>query len=431
MKKSYLNEWYKKRGIRFIWQRLISLLTRYSLFSGKITKPINTCVAILAEFDCEPTFFVPAVILKKYPKFILKLKDAGCEIAVHGYHHIDLRQIPIEQACGTLELAAQTFENHGIKARGFRVPYLGCNEDLLKAIPSKLFNYSSNIAINWDYNSTLNKRSEFSNTLRRIYLAKSSQETICIPWKHFDFVEIPVCLPDDLDLHDGFCLGPEEIAQFWCQLLHKIHARGELFTLLVHSELAFVYAQPLKIFFQEIQRLQSSVWLAKLSEISDWWIEKTNFEVKIENGADNLHITFNCSPLATILTRGVDLNGNQQAWDERYSRLYAKDIRLAPGPRPFIGVSPTTSEQIISFLHNQGYILDTSELANQCATYINHTILSGLNTELQLVNYIEASNGPLIKFGHWPDGAKSALNVTGDLDAITLLDYATRLWLKF
>lgn len=287
------------------------------------------------------------------------------------------------------------------------------------------------MAISWDDISPLCKRSEFSNTLRQIYLAKSSQEAICIPWKHFNFIEIPVCIPDDLDLHDGYSKGVEEIAQYWCQLLHKIHERGELFTLLFHSELAFICAQPLKILFQEIQHLQPSVWIAKLSEITDWWIEKDNFRVKIENGADKLHITFNCSPHATILTRGLGINGNQQAWNERYYRVYSTDLELASRLRPFIGLSPTTSKRIISFLLNQGYIIDTSELANQCATYIDQTILSRLNSELQLVNYIEASNAPLIRFGRWPDGFKSALNVSGDLDAITLFDYATRLWGKF
>ena len=146
MENLYIIKWFNKRGIRFIWQRLLSLLTRYGLFSGKIAKPIDSCVAVLAEFDCKPTFFVPAVILKKYPQVIIKLKNAGCEIAVHSYQHIDLSQIPIQQACESLELACRTFENFGIRPRGFRGPYLGCSEDLLKAIPSKLFNYSSNMA---------------------------------------------------------------------------------------------------------------------------------------------------------------------------------------------------------------------------------------------------------------------------------------------
>ncbi len=292
MDKLYLSKWFEKRDPRFIWRRLISLLTRYSLFPGKIAKSIDACLAVLTEFKCQPTIFVPAVILERYPEIILKLRDAGCEIAIHGYRHIDLSQIPSEQACEMLEHAIQTFESYGIISRGFRCPYLGCNENLLKAIPSSLFHYSSNIAINWNDTSALHKSSDFSNSLRKIYTPKPSQDHICIPWKHFGFVEIPVCYPEDLDLHDGYNMNAEEIAQFWCQLLHKIHTRGELFTLLFHSELAFRCAQPLKILFQEIQQLQPSVWIATLSEISDWWAEKADFEIQINDGNDNLHIKF-------------------------------------------------------------------------------------------------------------------------------------------
>ena len=428
MQKSYLGKWFKKRDPGFIWRRLISLLTRYGLFPGKIANPLNACLAVLTEFDSKPTFFVPAVILKRYPQVILNLKDSGCEIAVHGYQHIDLSHIPPETAGEMLVRASRTFEDYGIKSYGFRCPYLGWSEDLLKAIPSGSFNYSSNTAISWDDISALYERREFSNSLRKIYLPKPSEDTICIPWNHYGMVEIPVCFPEDLDLYDGYKKGAEEIAQFWCQVFNKIHARGELFTLLFHSELAFLCAQPLKILFQEIQQYQPSVWIASLNEISDWWREKDNFKVNIENGADHLNISFNCSPRATILTRGLDSNGNQQTGDEKYFRQHSNVIQVPSGTRPFIGLPSTTPKRIISFLQNQGYILDTSEFANQCVTYIDQTKLSGLATELQLVNFIEASNGPLIKFGHWPDGAKSAVNVSVDLDALTLFDYANRLW---
>jgi hypothetical protein len=53
--------------------------------------------------------------------------------------------------------------------------------------------------------------------------------------------------------------------------------------------------------------------------------------------------------------------------------------------------------------------------------------LDGLN-HMQLVGHIEASPGPLARYWRSPDGAKSALCITEDLDALTLLDYAGRLF---
>jgi len=81
-------------------------------------------------------------------------------------------------------------------------------------------------------------------------------------------------------------------------------------------------------------------------------------------------------------------------------------------------------------LREQGYILDTGETAMHCGTYIDAATLARLTSEVDLINYIEASPGPLIRYWRWPSGAKSALCVTGDLDALTLLDYASRLFVR-
>jgi len=84
----------------------------------------------------------------------------------------------------------------------------------------------------------------------------------------------------------------------------------------------------------------------------------------------------------------------------------------------------------VSFLREQGYILDTGETATRCATYIDAATLAGLRSEVELIDYIEASPGPLVRYWRWPDAARSAMCVTGDLDALTLLDYASRLFVR-
>jgi len=46
---------------------------------------------------------------------------------------------------------------------------------------------------------------------------------------------------------------------------------------------------------------------------------------------------------------------------------------------------------------------------------------------VDLIEHIEASPGPLMKLGRWPDAAKSAFCLAGDLDALSLRDYMGRL----
>jgi len=71
--------------------------------------------------------------------------------------------------------------------------------------------------------------------------------------------------------------------------------------------------------------------------------------------------------------------------------------------------------------------VDTCERATPCATYIDAAALARQTSEVELIHYIEAVADPLIRHWGWPGGAKSAMRVTGDLDALTLLDYALRL----
>jgi hypothetical protein len=44
-----------------------------------------------------------------------------------------------------------------------------------------------------------------------------------------------------------------------------------------------------------------------------------------------------------------------------------------------------------------------------------------------LLAQIEETDSPLVRLGRWPDGAQSALAVTGDIDALTLWDYGLRM----
>jgi len=45
-----------------------------------------------------------------------------------------------------------------------------------------------------------------------------------------------------------------------------------------------------------------------------------------------------------------------------------------------------------------------------------------------VLDAIESGTGPLVRVWRWPDGARSALAVTGDIDALTLRDFVVRSW---
>lgn len=425
-----LREWLDVRGPGYAFGRGRRLLDRYGLAASEAKERIESCVSALAEHGCAPTFPTPGRVVQRYPGYVRHLQELGAEIAVHSYDHVDLAVLSSEEARQQLLRAAEVFAGNGVEAFGFRCPYLSCTDELVQMASNGTFDYSSNKAIRWE----IALRADPAHTsrdvqvLQRLYHPASARDTVCVPWMQADLVEIPVCLPDDLEVHDGLQLGSDGLTQVWNEILRDSHRRGELFDLLFHPELSRQCQQPLLSVLQEAAGLHPPVWIARLRDISTWWREKAKFSMTRTDTPSGLHITFDCSARATILAKALNGPVPQQSWAGEYKQLRTRELDLSGEILPFVGLPDGAPPRVVSFLREQGYILDIGETATRCATYIEAAVLAGLASDVELIELIEASPGPLVRYWRWPDGAKSALSITGDLDALTLLDYASRLF---
>jgi hypothetical protein len=426
----YIRKWYKMRGARFVLHRSSILLQRYGVTATKNIHRIGECTEALAELGYGPTFFTPGILVERYPHFIQGLQENGAEIAVHSYQHINLDLLSISEAEQQLIKAINIFSRYGVENHGFRCPYLGYREEMLAALPNGMFDYSSNEAILCDLGSQYDTshKSLFFNTLEKFYKGGNFSENPCLPFMRSNMVEIPICVPDDLQLHDGLLLDEEGITQVWARMLEQTYVRGELFTLIFHTELASFHSGSFTRLIMRAREYQPSVWIARLQDISDWWREKSKFKVDITSNLNELKLTFDCSPRATILVRGLDLHNSGLKWDGVYVKLQSNTLEVPANPRPFIGIADGIPEDIVSFLQEQGYILNIDDTASSCGLILNNEILNNLSNNVELVNFIESSTTPLVRYWRWPNGAKSAMSITGDLDALSLWDYATRLF---
>jgi peptidoglycan/xylan/chitin deacetylase (PgdA/CDA1 family) len=423
-----LTKWFAKRGAAFVGQRAKSLVQRYGISPEKAASRIVACVATLAEYGCAPTLATPGSIVRRHSAFIREVQAAGAEIAVHSYDHVDLAACRTEQAVSQLLRGWETFQHYGIEAHGFRCPYLSYTNSVFDALPKGLFDYSSNVSVRWDLSrdSASSVAGGFFDTVNQFYHPQSAAETVCVPYTDSNVLEIPVCVPDDIQMHDGLGVESEGIGTAWIAALSHIYDRGELFTLLFHPELADCCEPAFRSLLPKARRLKPEVWIARLQDVSDWWKEKSNFTIETRQDSSRLRVVFNCSERATILARGLHANGTSRPWDERYCRLQGHRFDLPAEPRPFVGVENATTATL-SFLKEQGYIVETDEGAGRCAIHIDRPTLARLANPVELINYIELRPGPLMRLWRWPDGFKCALSITGDLDALSLLDYASRL----
>jgi hypothetical protein len=76
-------------------------------------------------------------------------------------------------------------------------------------------------------------------------------------------------------------------------------------------------------------------------------------------------------------------------------------------------------------LRQQGYFVEIGADPGRCAFYLERKSFDRQD-ERPLLKELEGGDWPLVRLGRWPEGAQSALCVTGDIDAFTLMDYALR-----
>jgi hypothetical protein len=112
-------------------------------------------------------------------------------------------------------------------------------------------------------------------------------------------------------------------------------------------------------------------------------------------------------------------------WARGYRRCQASELVLKTHPRPFIGVPVSAPQELTSFLKQQGYIVEVGDRPQDYTIYVDQTGFVPADKRA-LLDRIETSDKPLVKLGRWPDGAGSALAITGDIDALTIWDYGQR-----
>ncbi len=81
---------------------------------------------------------------------------------------------------------------------------------------------------------------------------------------------------------------------------------------------------------------------------------------------------------------------------------------------------------MLGFLRQQGYIVQVSDHSRDYTIYLDQTNFAPQD-ERPLLAQIEENAKALVRLGRWPNGAYSALCVTGDIDALTVWDYALRI----
>jgi hypothetical protein len=353
------------------------------------------------------------------------------EFAIHGYMHVDHSQLSPEVQLEHVGRALSIFEKNGITCQGFRSPYLQWNSGTLDAIKSHGLDYESNQPILWDVLDGQLIEPAARAAYRRVidfYSVKSAWQYLSLPRLENGLVHIPVALPDDemlierLRFHDA-----RQIEAAWRSILQQTYERGELFTLSLHPERTAECQQALAGVLADARGRQPAIWIAQLRQVADWWRRKQATQVQVHNlGEGRFHLEFQGPEQLTVLVRGFQVEVSVQPWFDNYSRVMEAQLTLKSSNSPFIGVSPDTPANLVVFLRQLGYLVEINPQRSGYGLYLEQKMFSEVD-EKPLIDHIEGSGVPLIRLGFWPAGARSALAITGDIDALTLWDFGLRL----
>lgn len=415
-----------------VYRRIWTIGKRYGLTETRMARALEQLYRLLEQFDCQATLPIPAVVLARNSKTIQKLQAHGIEFAVHGYTHVDYSQLATEIQLTHLHRAREIFAGWGITATGFRAPYLRYGDDLWRSLGEVGYSYSSSQSIVWDALDTDVLSPPIYAAYQRaiaFYAPERASQRLALPRLIDQVVEIPVSLPDDEILIDRLGDGSNGLVEkVWLQILSQTYQRGELFTIQLHPERTDVCTNGLASVLAEARSLTPAVWVARLDEIASWWRARAEAIVEVREVEDgSLHLSVAGPPGTTLLARGVEVFGPTEPWADDYRQITIPACTIRATGRPFVGVSPICPSAMIRFLRQQGYIVEASESSRSYPVYLDRTDFAPQD-ERPLLSHVEENSGSLVRLGRWPNGARSALSITGDVDALTILDYGWRLF---
>jgi peptidoglycan/xylan/chitin deacetylase (PgdA/CDA1 family) len=417
----------KGKGLPNLFKRSLAIGGRYGLTPAKMDDMMGRFARILEEFDCGATFPLTAWTLTRSKGILEKYQNQGIEFAVHGYYHVDHSQLSLDQQLDHLNKARQMFETHNLSCNGFRCPYLRWNQNTLAALGLLNFSYDSSQALVWDVVDGVG--TEAYQRVLDFYGAQSAADYPALPRLMDNLVRIPYCLPDDEALVERLQLTDmEPMTEVWPEVLRRTYESGELFTVGLHPERIALCEEPLRAVLSQARSLSPTVWMARLDEIASWWRSRTEATYQaVKENKNSFRLTVNGPTGTTILARSVVIEAPTKPWINGYQRVLSNDFVFRANQLPFIGLPPDSPPALTSFLQQQGYLVESGDDAESCAFYLNRTDFAPKD-ERPLLTKVEEGSWPLLRLARWPDGAQSALSVTGDIDALTLWDYMLRVF---
>jgi hypothetical protein len=164
-------------------------------------------------------------------------------------------------------------------------------------------------------------------------------------------------------------------------------------------------------------------------------LDEGHYSVQLVNGGISRNAKSGYSDI-TILVKNLEvMDASSHEWFGGYSLVKANRFTVRSLRRPVIEYDPDFSLQEIDLLRSEGFAVEGFEATAKFATLTRKAVTrlhdpyrdAGQSfNEVSYINEIDESGMPLVRIWRWPHGCRSALAITGDVDSITITDFARR-----
>ncbi len=426
------------RQLSDVWnvrERAGAVVRRLGTTPDRLQAALDALLTVVQQHGVVATFPTTALPLARHPRPLQALAAQGMEVAVHSFQHLDLSTLPPAVQRDQVVRARRVFEQAGIPIDGFRAPYLRWNDSLLRILASSGFHYDSSSSAWWPVVPV----DERLQAVIDFYQPDDAAAVPVLPTLRAEgLVELPVSLPDDEMLVDRLGLGGDEVAAVWQTMLDRSHTAGELFVLLLHPERGRLCAAALDQLLHDARQRQPAVWIATLAEVAAWWKIRPQCQIDIVAAAPGTwQVQVSAPRAARLLAQAVEVRpwneipaagpALARPWLGSTNEILANRFIVHSPTRPVIGLAPGSALPLLGFLRQQGYIVEINAAPDLYSVYFDHRAFDAAHDGRETIRQVEDASAPLLRFGRWPAAARSALVVSGDIDAVTVWDYLWRL----
>ena len=212
------------------------------------------------EYGIRSVWNIPTERYPLDPEIIKILAENG-EIGAHSTKH-DGRLINLtkQRLLERMRKCRSTLtEITGVEVHGFRAPILQHSHEIIEAAAQTGYQYTSTTPV-WPVSNPIIKKAHGIGTVYPLILENG-------------ILEIPVTLPQDLQLIRMLGKTPEQCIQIWNQLKEFIKGLKGLCTLLIHPDYELSKPENLKTYEQFIKTIvdDKECWITTPNELAKWW----------------------------------------------------------------------------------------------------------------------------------------------------------------